>query len=172
VDRVAKKNWIDGLSQTLRDAEVVLVAHYSGLDVAEMTELRRSARDVGARFTVTKNRLTRRALAGTRYDALSEFFTGPTAIAFSTDVTSAPKAIAAYARKNDKLIIIGGAMGEALLSADGVKALAAMPSLDELRGRLVGALKAPATKLAAVLQAPSGQLARVLAAYSAKNKDD
>ena len=171
MDRAAKESWVADLGQTLRQAEVVVVTHYSGLDVAAMTELRRTVRDVGARFTVTKNRLTRRALAGTRYDGLSELFTGPTAIAFSTEVTSAPKAVAHYARKNDKLIIIGGAMGATLLSPDGVKALAAMPSLDELRARLIGTLKAPATKLAAVLQAPGGQVARVLAAYAAKNED-
>jgi len=171
VDRTAKENWVTGLNQTLTAAEVVVVTHYNGMDVAAMTELRYSMREAGAQFTVTKNRLTRLALEGTRYGAISPLFDGPTAIAFSADVTAAPKAVADYARKNKNLIILGGAMGETILDADGVRALASLPSLDELRAQLIAVLLAPATKLAAVMQAPAGQVARVLSAYGEADRN-
>ena len=172
MDRAEKEKLVAGLNETLGAAAVIVVTHYSGLNVAEMTELRRGMRKAGARFAVTKNRLTRRALEGTPYVELSALFTGPTAIAFSSEVTAAPKAAAEYAKRNEKLVILGGAMGETVLDAAGVKALAALPSLDELRARLVGTLTAPATKVARVLQAPGGQLARVFSAYGAKDDGD
>ena len=158
------------MNQVFAQTGLVVVTRYSGLTVQELTDLRRQMRDVGASFRVTKNRLTRLALEGTRYQPLGDMFKGPTAIAFSDDPVAAAKASVDFAKKNDKLVIVGGAMGSTLLDPDGVKALAAMPSLDELRGKLLGLLQAPATKVAGVLQAPAGQLARVLNAYASKGE--
>jgi large subunit ribosomal protein L10 len=122
---------------------------------------------VGARFRVTKNRLTRLALEGTPYQGLRDLFVGPTAIAYSDDPVAAAKASADFAKDNDRLVILGGAMGDKALDVDGVKALASLPSLDELRGKIVGLVNAPATRVAGVLAAPAGQLARVFAAHGA-----
>jgi len=151
-------------------AELVVVARYSGLTVQEMTDLRRQMRDAGANFKVTKNRLTRLALEGSRFKPLADLFKGPTAIAYSADPVAAARVATDYAKKNEKLVVLGGAMGSTLLNPDGVKALASMPSLNELRGKIVGLLKAPATKVAGVIQAPAGQLARVLNAYASKEQ--
>lgn len=151
-------------------AELVVVTRYSGLTVQEMSDLRRQMRGAGADFKVTKNRLTRLALEGTRFKSLADLFKGPTAIAFSKDPVAAAKVATDFAKKNEKLVVVGGAMGETVLNPEGVKALAAMPSLNELRGKIVGLLNAPATKIAGVLQAPAGQLARVLNAYASKGQ--
>ena len=158
------------MNQVFDKAGLVIVTHYSGLTVQEMTDLRRQMLDVGASFKVTKNRLTRLALEGTRFKPLADLFKGPTAIAYSDDPVAAAKAATDYAKKNEKLVVLGGAMAGTVLNAEGVKALASLPSLDELRGRLVGLLQAPATKIAGVLQAPAGQLARVLNAYASKDQ--
>jgi len=166
VERARKKEIVDGLHEALGDANVVVITQHNGLTVAEATALRRSMRAAGASFRVTKNRLALRALGGTPYEGLSDLFTGPTAVATSADPVAAAKAAVDYAKKNEKLVVIGGAMGERRLDADGIKALAALPSLDELRGKLIGLIQAPATKVAGVLQAPAGQLARVFEAYA------
>jgi len=148
----------------------VVVTQYSGLSVTEITDLRNQMRAAGANFKVTKNRLTRLALADTPYAGLADMFTGPTAIAFSEDVVAPAKVAVDYAKKNEKLVVVGGAMGENVLDVAGVKALASLPSLDELRGKIVGLLQAPATKVAGVVQAPASQLARVMGAYASKGE--
>lgn len=164
MDRVQKRKLVETLQQDLADTVCVVVTHQSGLTVAEATLLRRNMRNAGARFRVTKNRLARRALAGTALEPLSPLFTGPTAVAFSRDPVAAAKVAIEFANRNDKLTILGGALAGQRIDAAGVKELAGLPSLDELRGRLIGLLVAPATRLAVVLQAPAGQLARVFAA--------
>jgi large subunit ribosomal protein L10 len=164
VDRSQKENLVATLHAAFSDTVCLVITHQSGLSVAEVTGLRRQMRDAGASFKVTKNRLARLALAGTKFEQLSALFTGPTAIAYSRDPVAAAKVAVEFAGKNDKLIIVGGALEDRQLDVEGVKALATMPSLDELRGKLLGMLNTPATRIAAVLQAPGGQLARVLAA--------
>jgi large subunit ribosomal protein L10 len=166
VDRAQKQQLVETLQQDLADTVCMVVTHQTGLNVAEVTQLRRQVRSAGARFRVTKNRLARRALAGTPFETLAPLFTGPTAIAFSRDPIAAAKVVVAFANRNDKLSIIGGGLAGRPLDAAGVKELAGLPSLDQLRGRLIGLLQAPAARLATVLQAPAAQLARVLAAYA------
>jgi large subunit ribosomal protein L10 len=168
VDRSEKQQLITSLHQTLKTAELVVITQQSGLTVAEVTTLRRQMRQAGAGFKVTKNRLARLALEGTKFEGLKEMFTGPTAIAYSADPVAAAKVAVTYANSNDKLKIVGGAMGSQVLDPNGIKALATLPSLDELRGKIVGVLAAPAAKIAAVLQAPGSKLARVLNAYASK----
>jgi len=171
VDRTEKEDLVATLHQTFDESAMVVVTHYSGLTVSEMGDLRDRMRETGAKFRVTKNRLTRLALKDTKFEALSDMFTGPTAIAYSDDPVAAAKASVEFAKENDKLIVLGGALGEEMLDASGVKALASLPSLDELRGKLVGLLVSPATKVAQVLQAPGGQVARVIGAYSAQGEE-
>ena len=166
MDRTQKEELVTSLRSTFEENAVVVVAHYSGLTVAEMGDLRSQMREAGAGFKVTKNRITRLALEGTKFAGLSDMFTGPTAIAFSSDPVAAPKIAVKFAKDNEKLVVLGGAFGEDMLDQSGVKALASLPSLDELRGKIVGLLQAPATKVAGVLQAPAGQVARVIGAYS------
>lgn len=166
MDRVQKQELVSSIGETLSANSVVVVAHYSGLNVAEMTDLRNQMREVGAGFKVTKNRLTRIALEGTGKEDLLELFTGPTAIGYSSDPVAAPKVLSQFAKKNDKLVILGGMMDTTYLDVNGVKQLAELPSLDELRGKIVGVLKAPATKIAGVIQAPASQLARLTRAYA------
>lgn len=169
MDRGKKEALVAELRQTFDENELVVVTHQSGLTVAEASDLRRKMREAGARFKVTKNRLAKLALKDTKFEHLTDDFTGPTAIAVSVDPVAAAKVAVEFANKNDKLQIVSGALGEKGLDADGVKALAKLPSLDELRGKIVGLLQAPAGKLAAVTQAPAGQLARVFGAYAAKD---
>lgn len=169
MDRSQKEQAVTDLRKALEDAALVVVTHQSGLTVSQSTDLRRRMRDAGAAFKVTKNRLTLRALEGTRFSGIAPLFTGPTAIAFSADPIAAAKVAVQFAKENGKLVILGGGFGADVLDADGVRALAALPSLDELRGRIVGLLQAPATKVAAVLQAPAAQLARVMSAYGSKD---
>ncbi|HUC72216.1 MAG TPA: 50S ribosomal protein L10 [Stellaceae bacterium] len=166
MERGLKQKLVETLQQDLADTACVVVTHQSGMTVAEATQLRRQMRAAGARFRVTKNRLAKRALDGTPFAALSPLFSGPTAIAFSHDPVAAAKVAVEYANRNDKLTIIGGGLAGQVMDAAGVKELAGLPSLDELRARLVGLLVAPATRIAAVLQVPAGQLARVLAAHA------
>lgn len=168
MDRSQKQRLVAALHQTFRETRLVVVTHNGGLTVSEVTDLRRRMRDAGAGFKVTKNRLARLALEGTSFAGLSSLFTGPTAIAFSVDPVAAAKVAVTFANANQKLAIVGGAMGEQILDSDGVKALATLPSLDELRARLIGMLQTPATRIATVLQAPASQLARVLSAYAEK----
>jgi large subunit ribosomal protein L10 len=166
VERGQKQKLVETLQHDLADTACVVVTHQSGMTVAEATQLRRQMRAVGARFRVTKNRLAKRALDGTPFAGLTPLFTGPTAIAFSRDPVAAAKVAVEYANRNDKLTIIGGGLAGEVMDTAGVKELASLPSLDELRARLVGLLVAPATRIAGVLQAPAAQLARVLAAYA------
>ena len=169
MDRAQKQELTASLHQDLAETVCVVVTHQSGLTVAEVTQLRRQMLGAGARYRVTKNRLAKRALEGTPFEGLASLFTGPTAIAFSHDPVAAAKAAVEYANRNNKLTIVGGGLSGQVLDEAGVKALATLPSLDELRGRLIGLINAPATKLAVLLQTPGGQLARVLAAYSEKS---
>jgi large subunit ribosomal protein L10 len=165
LDRSQKAKLVEGLHQALSDTVCVVVTHQNGLTVEEVTTLRRQMRAAGAGFKVTKNRLARRALEGTKFEQLSSLFKGPTAIAFSRDPVAAAKVAVEFAKKNEKLLIIGGSLGTQQLDAKGINALATMPSLDQLRGKLLGLLQTPATRIASVLQAPGAQLARVFAAY-------
>jgi large subunit ribosomal protein L10 len=169
VDKAQKADVVKELNGTFNDAGSVVVAHYTGLTVAELSDLRTRMRAAGASFRVAKNRLAVRALQGTAIEGISDLFKGPTGIAVSNDPVAAAKVSAAYAKDNDKLVILGGSVGTTTLDANGVKALATLPSLDELRGKIVGLLVAPATKIAGVVQAPAGQLARVIGAYSQKD---
>ena len=166
MDRAQKQRVVDTLHAALVDIACVVVTQQRGLTVAEVTQLRRQMRGAGASFRVTKNRLARRALAGTRFEPLSPLFTGPTAIAFSRDPVAAAKIAVEFANRNDKLTIIGGGLAGRQIDAAGVKELASLPSLEELRGKLGGLLCTPAARIAAVLEAPAGRLARVLAAHS------
>ncbi len=169
MDRAEKHELVARMNAVFSDAASVVVVHYDGLSVAEMTDLRGRLRDAGASFKVTKNRLTRLALNGTDYEGIQGLFTGPTGVGFAADPVAAPKAISAFAKENEKLRILGGGMGATVLDVEGVKALANMPSLDELRGKLLGLLNAPAQKLAQITQEPGAQLARVLNAYATKD---
>ena len=167
MDRAQKQEMVSSLNDVFSNAGVVVVTHYSGLSVAEMTDLRAQLREAGASFKVTKNRLTRLAIEGTDKEALGDLFVGPTAIGYSEDPVAAPKVLAKFAKENEKLIIRGGMMGTTELDEAGVKQLASMPSLDELRAKLIAMLNTPATRIAGVTQAPAGQLARVIGAYGA-----
>ncbi len=168
MDRSQKEALVTSLHDQLSEAVCIVVTHQTGLTVAEVTELRRQMRAAGASFKVTKNRLARIALTGTKFERLSSLFTGPTAIAYSQDPVAAAKVAVEFANKNDKLAVIGGSLNGQQLDAAGVKALATLPSLDQLRGKLLGMLQTPATRIAGILQAPGGQLARVLGAYARK----
>jgi large subunit ribosomal protein L10 len=169
VDRAQKQQLAESLHQDLTDTVCLVVTHQTGLSVAEVTQLRRQMRGAGASYRVTKNRLARRALEGTPFAGLAPLFTGPTAIAFSRDPVAAAKAVVEYANRNTKLTIVGGSLSGEALDEAGIKALATLPSLDELRGRIIGLLNAPATKLVVLLQTPGGQLARLLNAHAEKS---
>ena len=169
MERAQKQELVSSLNGIFSSAGVVVVTHYSGLSVAELTDLRSRLREVGASFRVTKNRLTRLALEGTDCAPIADLFTGPTAIGYSDDPVAAPKILAKFAKENEKLILLGGIMGTQTLDTAGVKALAELPSLDELRAKLVGMISTPATRIAGVLQAPGAQVARVIGAYGAKD---
>jgi len=169
MDRAQKQESIETLKGVFADAGAVVVTHNLGLTVAEMTDLRGRLRKEGAQLKVVKNTLAQKALDGSIGEAGDALFTGPVAIAFAPDPVSAAKVVAQYAKENDKLSIVGGFMGQQVLDKAGVGALATLPSLDQLRGKLIGLIQAPATKVAGVLQAPAGQLARVFGAYA--NKD-
>jgi large subunit ribosomal protein L10 len=168
MDRTQKAEAVKGLNGLFADAGAVIVAHYSGMTVAQMGELRSRLRKAGASFKVAKNRLAMRALEGTNVAGISDLFKGPTGIAYSADPIAAPKVLVAYAKENDKFKILGGYAVGSVLDPEGVKALAELPSLDQLRGKILGLLQAPATKIAGILQAPAGQLARVVGAYAKK----
>ena len=169
MDRAQKAESIEALKGVFACSGAVVVTHYLGLTVAEMTDLRTRLRKEGAQLKVVKNTLVQKALNGSVGEAGDALFKGPVAIAYAPDPVSAAKVSTQYAKDNDKFTVIGGVMGEVVLDQKGISALATLPSLDELRGKIVGLLQAPATKIAGVLQAPAGQLARVFAAYGAKD---
>ena len=162
MNREEKAELIKRLNSTFNNAGVVVVTHQSGLTVDESTDLRVKMREVGAKYQVAKNRIVKLALKDTKYENIIDLFSGPTAIAVSEDPVSAPKIIFKFAKENDKLSIIGGGLDGKTLSVDEVKQLASLPSLDELRGKLVGLIKSPSQKLASVAVAPANKLVNVL----------
>ncbi len=164
MNREEKTQLIETLQSTLSEATTVVVTHQTGMTVAESTDLRIKMREAGASYKVTKNRITRIALQETKFENLSDLFTGPTAMGTSADPVAAAKILVDFAKSNNKLTIVGGSLDGKVLDKDGVVSLASMPSLDELRAKLVGLLNAPATKVARVAQAPASQLARVIKA--------
>lgn len=168
MDRSQKADAVAELNRTFNEVGVVVVTRNLGMTVKQSTDLRNKMRAAGATYKVSKNKLAKIATQGTDYAVLADLLTGPTALSTSVDPVAAAKVVADFAKTNDKLEIVGGAMGSVLLDPAGVQALASLPSLDELRGKLVGLIAAPATKLATVTQAPAAQIARVLAAYSEK----
>jgi large subunit ribosomal protein L10 len=169
VDRVDKKQCVASLTDVFKTTSVVVVAHYSGLSVVQMQALRKQMRAAGATVRVAKNRLVKIALRGTEAASISELMQGPTLIAYSDDPVAAPKAAVAFAKNYDKLVILGGAMGATVLNVDAVRSLATLPSLDELRGKLIGLIQAPAARLARLATAPSAKLVRVFSAYAGKD---
>ena len=170
MDRAEKRELVTGLNDAFKGAGSVVVAHYAGITVAQMNDLRSKMRAAGGTVKVAKNRLAKIALQGTDSESIQKLFIGQTLIAYSEDPVAAPKVASDFAKTNDKLVILGGAMGTTPLNADGVKALATMPSLDELRARIVGMIATPATRIAQVVNAPAAQLARVIGAYARKNE--
>jgi large subunit ribosomal protein L10 len=170
VDRAEKSELVGALNAAFKATNVVVVAHYSGLTVAQMQNLRRQMKQAGASVKVAKNRLAKIALDGTDVASIAPLLKGPTLIASSNDPVAAPKVAIDFAKANDKFVILGGAMGRTALNPDGVKALASLPSLDELRAKIVGLIQAPATKLAQLVNAPAAKVARVVQAYAAKGE--
>ena len=168
MDRSQKADLVAELKNVFAETGVVVVTRNLGLSVAQSSDLRAKMRDAGAQFKVAKNRLAKIALEGSKYSPIGEFLTGPTALATSSDPVAAAKVAVEFAKSNDRFEIVGGAMGETLLDIAGVKALAELPSLDELRGTLIGLIQAPATKIARVTAEPGAQLARIFSAYAAK----
>jgi len=170
VDRTEKREFVSSLASVFAETSMVVVTQNKGLTVAEVSDLRRKMRAGGSTFKVAKNRLAILALEGTPFDGIKPMLKGPTALAWSTDPVAVAKTAVDFAKTNEKLVLIGGALGTQTLDAAGIRALADLPSLDTLRGRLVGMLQTPATRVASVLAAPAGQLARVFGAYA--NKDE
>jgi len=168
MDRKEKSEVVTALNASLQQMGVVVITRNLGMTVAQSTDLRQKMRDAGAAFRVTKNRLAKIAIEGTDYAGIADMLTGPVGLAISTDPVAAAKVAVNFAKTNDRLEIIGGAMGTQILNAEGVKALASLPSLDELRGTIIGLLQAPATKLARITAEPAAKLARVLNAYAEK----
>ncbi len=169
MERAEKREVVSALSDVFANTGVVVVAHYAGLSVSQMTKLRSDMREAGGAVKVAKNRLVKLALDGTDAQGISDLMTGPTCLAYSDDPVAAPKVAVKFAKGNDKFVILGGAMGPTVLDAKGVSSLAELPSLDELRGKVVGLLQAPAGKIARTVNAPAAQLARVFGAYGAKD---
>ena len=168
MERAEKREVVTALHDVIAKAGVVVVAHYAGLTVTEMTRLRRDMRSAGGQVKVAKNRLVKLALEGTDAKGIADLLRGPTCIAYSADPIAAPKVAIKFAKTNEKFVILGGTMGATALDAKGVSSLASLPSLDELRGKLIGLIQAPASKLARTLNAPGAQRARVFAAYGKK----
>jgi large subunit ribosomal protein L10 len=168
MDRAQKSEQVAELKQVFNEASAVVITRNLGLTVAQSTDLRNRMRDAGARFRVAKNTLALIAVEGTTYAPISDMLNGPTALATSSDPIAAAKVAVDFAKTNPRFEIVGGAMGDTLLDVEGVKALAELPSLDELRARIVGLVQAPATKIAQLMNAPAAKLARVFGAYAAK----
>jgi large subunit ribosomal protein L10 len=161
---------VSEIKDTLSEAGLVVITRQSGLTVAQVTDLRRKMRAAGAGYKVAKNRLAQLALKGTKYEGLEKLLKGPTAIAYSSDPIAAAKVAVTFAKSNDKLTIVGGSMGADMINAEGIMALATLPSLNELRSKLIAMLQTPATRIATVLQEPAAQLARVVGAYAKKSE--
>ena len=172
MDRAQKREFVDQLAAVFSETSMVVVSRNDGLTVADVTALRVKMREAGAQYKVAKNRLAHLALEGTRFDGLKPMLKGPTALAWSQDPVAVAKVAVEFAKTNEKFVLVGGALGTQMLDASGVKALAELPSLDQLRAKLLGLIQAPATKVAGVLQAPAGQLARVFAAYARADEAD
>ena len=172
MDRAQKREFVDQLAAVFAETSMVVVSRNDGLTVADVTALRVKMREAGAQYKVAKNRLAHLALEGTRFDGLKPMLKGPTALAWSQDPVAVAKVAVEFAKTNEKFALVGGALGTQMLDASGVKALAELPSLDQLRAKLLGLIQAPATKVAGVLQAPAGQLARVFAAYARADEAD
>ncbi len=170
VDRAEKREFVAWLNGAFKESGSVVVAHYTGLTVAQMSDLRSKMRDAGGTVKVAKNRLAKIALQGTESEGISDLFVGQTVVAYADDPIAAPKVAVEFAKTNDKLVILGGSMGATTLNADGVKSLASLPSLDELRAKLVGMIQTPAQRLAVLTSAPAGQIARVIGAHARKNE--
>ncbi len=170
MDRAAKSELVTSLNGVFANTAVVVVAHYKGLTVADMQKLRAQMKQAGATVKVAKNRLAAIALEGTDVASIQDLMTGPTLIAYSRDPVAAARVAVDFAKANEKLVILGGAMGKTALNVDGVRALATLPSLDELRAKIVGLVNAPATKLAQLVNAPAAKLARVFGAYATKDE--
>jgi len=168
MDRSQKADLVTELKQVFTETSVVVVTRNLGLSVAQSTDLRLKMRDAGAQFKVAKNRLALIALEGSKYSPIGDLLTGPTALATSIDPVAAAKVAVEFAKTTDRFEIVGGAMGDTILDVAGIKALAALPSLDQLRATLVGLIQAPATKIARTVAEPGAQLARVFGAYAAK----
>jgi large subunit ribosomal protein L10 len=170
VKRQDKEDLVAVLREALADTGSIVVAHYSGMSVADMMDFRSQMREAGGSVKVAKNTLVKIALKGTQSEGMASLLQGQTVLAYCEDPVVAPKVAVKYAKGNENLVVIGGAMGSDVLDADGVNALSSLPSLDELRGKLIGLVQAPATKTVQVLNAPAGQLARVFSAYSEKGE--
>ena len=170
MERAAKKDAVEALNGVFKTTSVAVVAHYSGLTVAQMQTLRKQMKQVGAQVKIAKNRLAKIALKDTDAASIAPLLKGPTVLAYSGDPVAAPKVAIDFAKANEKFVILGGSMGKTVLNVDSVKALAALPSLDELRGKIVGLLVAPATKIAQLSTAPAAKLARVIQAYASKSE--
>ena len=167
MDRSQKADLVDELKNVFNETSVVVITRNNGLSVAQSTDLRLKMRDAGAQYKVAKNRLALIALDGTRYSPIGDLLKGPTALATSSDPVAAAKVAVDFAKTNDKFEIVGGAMGDTVLDVNGIKALAALPSLDELRATIVGLIQAPASKIARTVNEPGAQLARIFSAYAA-----
>ncbi|MDN5929147.1 MAG: 50S ribosomal protein L10 [Hyphomicrobiales bacterium] len=170
MDRAEKREFVTSLNGVFKSTGSIVVAHYAGLTVAQINDLRSKMRAAGGTVKVAKNRLAVIALQGTESESMQALFKGQTLIAYSDDPVVAPKVASDFAKTNDNLVILGGAMGSTALDADEVKALAALPSLDELRARIIGMITTPATRIAQIVNAPAGQLARVFGAYARKDE--
>jgi len=170
VDRTEKREFVASLGLVFAETSMIVVTQNKGLTVAEVSDLRRKMRASGSTYKVAKNRLAVLALDGTRFDGIRPMLKGPTALAWSQDPVAVAKAAVDYAKTNEKFVVIGGALGTQMLNADGIKALADLPSLDALRARLMGMIQTPGTRIAGVLAAPAGQLARVFGAYAKKDE--
>ena len=170
MDRTEKREFVSVLGQVFAETSMVVVTQNNGMTVTEVSELRRRMRASGSTYKVAKNRLAVLALDGTRFTGIAPMLKGPTALAWATDPVAVAKTAVDYAKINEKFVVLGGALGTQMLNADGIKALADLPSLDVLRGRLLGMLQTPGTRIASVLAAPAGQLARVFGAYAKKDE--
>jgi large subunit ribosomal protein L10 len=170
VERAAKAEQVTAMGEVFKTANVVVVAHYSGLTVVQMQNLRKQMKLAGASVKVAKNRLAKIALEGSDVASIASLLKGPTIIAFSGDPVAAPKVAVDFAKGHEKFVILGGAMGKTALDMNGVRALAALPSLDQLRATIIGLVQAPATKIAQVVSAPAAKVARVIQAYASKSE--